>query len=597
MLTGQVDLTTAHPLDSHERLGRKLPERKHSEEGQSLIIVVLAFVALLGFVGMVTDIGAAYVTYTRLKSAVDAAAVAAANNIKFPRVTAIERKQRITEAARETLNLNEIEDISSLEVFICSESNLPPDFDAMCPDVANGEAPRKLAWVQATQEAPLYFLGLLGVQSFALTVSSVGEAATVDLVLVFDTSESMGRTTAGYQAGDFDPAGCNAANNCQPLGQAKTAARSLVESLFQGYDRVAIVTFDYDAEIELQLTTNFTDVYYALNNFVQLHDDAPSIPAVLPWWLYRSNPYNAGHFNPIFPDDRDGDGEDADPNAVCTPYINPDTGLRELFEKPDPNNVDTWIPCDLDNKLDAFDWNRNGNHEDDGDEFPHPSNTYEDFSILSTCTGCGMRVAKEVLQLGGRQTGVWVIVFLSDGAANLSDMPINYGGVPSSYTYGFCGDQPNNSFWYFPALCKDVNALDLNNDGTIDGEPGRFCIDANSAECPPGTTIATNSKPYSVEDYAMDITDETGLLESDNGFEPIGEDIIIYSIGFEVETYAEPLLRYMANIGEDGSRANDLCAGIAFHLNCGNYYYAPSGAYLNQIFESIANRIFTKISR
>jgi hypothetical protein len=53
----------------------------------------------------------------------------------------------------------------------------------------------------------------------------------------------------------------------------------------------------------------------------------------------------------------------------------------------------------------------------------------------------------------------------------------------------------------------------------------------------------------------------------------------------------------MANVGDDGSRANDACAGVPALQTCGNYYYSPNASYLAQIFESIASRIFTKISR
>ncbi len=44
-------------------------------------------------------------------------------------------------------------------------------------------------------------------------------------------------------------------------------------------------------------------------------------------------------------------------------------------------------------------------------------------SILSTCTGCGIRVATANLVGGGRSNAVWVMVVLSDGVANLTDTP------------------------------------------------------------------------------------------------------------------------------------------------------------------------------
>ncbi len=59
----------------------------------------------------------------------------------------------------------------------------------MCPQ--SGQSPRKLAYIEATQDSPVYFLQLFGVRSFPLHVTAVGETAAVDLVMVIDTSESM----------------------------------------------------------------------------------------------------------------------------------------------------------------------------------------------------------------------------------------------------------------------------------------------------------------------------------------------------------------------------------------------------------------------
>jgi hypothetical protein len=64
----------------------------------------------------------------------------------------------------------------------------------------------------------------------------------------------------------------------------------------------------------------------------------------------------------------------------------------------------------------------------------------------------------------------------------------------------------------------------------------------------------------------------------------------------------------MANIGDDNFRnpipdnladsyPPDPCDGVAPQTSCGQYYYAPSGAYLTQIFEKIAGSIFTRITQ
>ncbi len=552
------------------------PKKSHPR-GQALIILAISFLALLAFVGLVTDAGSLYITYTQLKRAVDAAAVAAANNIKYPQDTEAQRKYRITEAAREMLALHNVPDITSLQVYICTDATKPAAFAAMCS--GSGYSPRKLAWVEATQNSNVYFLHIFGIDSVPITTSSVGEAAAVDLVLVFDTSESMGIETSDFNPNDFNPGACNASNTCQPLRDAKDAAKKLIGNLFHGYDQVSIVTFDYDAQIVYGLSSNIGDddgaddgdAFAAVDQLVRLHDDAPA--AKLTW--YPPQGYFSPPFNPIFPDDRDGDGRDSDPGAPC---VDADFDLWDDTSSPAQ-------PCDSDAILDAYDWNANGDHTDD--DGIHTN--VESMSLLSTCTGCGIRIGKDVLKAGGRSNSVWVMVFLSDGVANLSDTHSTYGQVPSRFIYGFCGNDPSIAFW--KTFCIDKNTAGS-------GTAGRYCIDANASQCPPGTTHTTESGPYSVEDYAFDMVDEAALLDNNaNPAEPKGEDILIYSIGLGAAANGEAVLRYMANVGDDNSRDNDECTGAPPLRSCGNYYYAPSAAYLDQIFESIAARIFTKISR
>jgi hypothetical protein len=227
--------------------------------------------------------------------------------------------------------------------------------------------------------------------------------------------------------------------------------------------------------------------------------------------------------------------------------------------------------------------NPTGHDDDNTDPIP---GTNSDVSILSTCIGCGVRQAVEVLQAGGRQASVWVVVLLSDGIPNLSDMPSTFTGIPGGYRYGFCGSNPPTAFW--SSFC-------------IDNNPTRYCIDDDASECPPGTTPTTTSGPYSVKDYAFDMIDEAGLLTSTNPNEPLGEDIVMYSIGLDAARNGADVLRYMANLGQDGDRETDECEILGVPLpatsNCGNYYFAPTAEYLDRIFESIAANIFTKISR
>ncbi len=529
----------------------------HRERGQAVVITAVAFLAMLAFAGLVTDAGTLYLNFTRLKRGLDAAAVAAANNIKDSSLPVAQRNANIREAAREMLALNNIGNIYSLETYVCEDAGLPADFASLCP--AAGENKRKLAWVQATQNSPVYFLQLFGVQSVPLTIHSVGEAASIDLVLVIDTSESMGSSTPGYDA-NFDPSACNTANNCQPLRQAKDAAKSMINKLFDGYDRIALVTFDFSATVHdadlatvTVLEADHTAVK-AIIDAIALHDDLDLNTII----ATGKNPIS-GELNPL---DIDDDGY----------YIGGAVQMEGVL--------------------------------------PDTSKGFGD-AIVSTCTGCGMRIAGNILSSQGRVDSVWTIVLLSDGATNVSDLPnsadVN-NPVPAGYIYGFCGGDPTypnpNRMWDKP-WCSD-------------GDPTtRHCgpYHANATECPPGSIwVGNNTPPYDAEDYARDVTDRVALLYSANASEPIGgEEIAIYTIGLgkaaSPPNYSgEVLLRYMANIGDDSIRnpvpdvvadpfPPDPCDGVGPQSSCGQYYYAPSAAYLTQIFEKIAGSIFTRISQ
>jgi acyl-CoA synthetase (AMP-forming)/AMP-acid ligase II len=90
-----------------------------------------------------------------------------------------------------------------------------------------------------------------------------------------------------------------------------------------------------------------------------------------------------------------------------------------------------------------------------------------------------------------------------------------------------------------------------------------------------------------------------------NSKETLGSDMAIYSImlgtsGSTTTDRGAPLLRYMALVGTAGARTNDPCAPLGVTLpstqSCGQYYYAPNADALGPIFDSIASRIYTKIT-
>ncbi len=543
--------------------------RHPRERGQAIVITAIAFLAILAFMGLVTDSAVLYLNYTRLKRALDAASLAAANNIKDSELKQNNENQWrsfIHDSAREMLMLNNIKDISSMETYVCDDPSrgkaIPADFASFCPTLPATQ--RKLAWVEATQNSPVYFLQLFGVDSVPLTIHSIGEAAALDVVIVIDVSESMASDTADYTGGGYDATSlCIARDDCQPLNNAKTAANHMVDMFFDNHDQIAVVqyatkavTIDNDGDGKM-LNPDHTEVTNAIDSITLF--DGPGYVEI----VNRGGGFP--QFGEVNPMDIDGDGT-----------------------------------------------------------------YYQDKDIIqSTCTGCGIRTAGRILRAEGRADSVWVIVLLSDGSTNVSDLPpagpaggsAPWGGrdssspVPNTYSDGFCGGSFGNRLW--------TNDVAQPWTWCTDQDPAtRHCgpFHSNATECPPGSAwVGASSPDYDADDYAYDMTDWVALMRSANASEPVGGDdsaIAIYTIGLgdaadPARNYAgEELLRYMANIGDDNTRnpvpdivgddfPADPCDGAAHGTSCGQYYFVtnPTAANLKAVFEDIAENIFTRISQ
>jgi len=619
-----------------------LKKKVHKKEnGQVLVIWAVSAFAILIFIGLAIDGTTLFLNYTRLKRAVDSAAVAAANDFKRGSTLV-----RMKQAALEILAMQQVDTSTDIRVFMCDadgngatdpslETDVP-EFFSKCPKA--GQTQKKLIFIRAFEHSPTSFLSLVGINWVPISTTAIAEAAPVDLVIVMDTSESMGRTSTGYNPGDFNPAACNLANNCQPLLSAKEAAKFLINTLYKGYDRVAIVTYDSFAITRFSFNTpDYGDLDGAIavldrtsaqaatlnKPYVALHDDPPANKLFESWYYAGYN----GRKNPVNPEDRDGNGADLDTgktSTTCT-ITNP--------------NGDRWdtvknIPCDEPDvtndpqRLDAFDWNQDGLFTsgepcnltlpvgDDcisqkwiADHNPLGLSPAPPMSLVSTCTGCGIREATANLVGSGRTNAVWVMVFLSDGVANMSDTPqtspynasTNPKGVPTLYPNGYCGGYIDD---LQPTTAANPNYWNTNC-GDVTG--ARHCMNADPNTCPPSSTrlAATGSgysapftPPYSVLDYAKDMTDAAALRFSSNNQEARGNDIALYTVGFgDAAVNGAALLRYMAAVGDDGNRETDPCLNISNpRSSCGQYYFAQNASDLQPIFRDIASRIYTKIS-
>jgi hypothetical protein len=156
-----------------------------SESGQSIIILALGFVGLVGFVGIVTDISLMLVRYNTLSRAVDSAALSAANQMRSDRSFA-----EVGLAARMMLELHGI-DADEVLVETCASTD---NADAFLCSQQNRF--RKLVRIGARIESPTIFLQLLGFGTITLSAVSTSETAVLDIVMMLDVSESMLQDTS-----------------------------------------------------------------------------------------------------------------------------------------------------------------------------------------------------------------------------------------------------------------------------------------------------------------------------------------------------------------------------------------------------------------
>ena len=209
---------------------------KRGQSGQALVILAISFIALLAFVGIVTDVSLLFVRYSSLRRAVDAAAVAAAGQMRrvadpdpvaFPDEGQAISIANLNLAARQFIEVYGLNP-SNVLVETCYTQNFelqpsgirPGDFrpldSAGVPmylydsnglrtgpnPAANPDDIRryeqlctpdelKLVRVTAQIESPTVFLRLLGYPQITLTAAAISQTAVIDVVLIFDVSESM----------------------------------------------------------------------------------------------------------------------------------------------------------------------------------------------------------------------------------------------------------------------------------------------------------------------------------------------------------------------------------------------------------------------
>jgi hypothetical protein len=249
---------------------KKIGQQSKKDRGQAMILIALAFIGLIAFIGLAIDAGILFAHVGHLRRGVDAAALSAANQIRQGWSLAT-----VTSSAEELILLNLPAD-SAVDLNVVVQTCLDTPSIPGC----SGPINRKLARVSADVSINLAFLPIIGWNSVDLSSDAISEAASVDLILVIDNSTSM-----AYDApeGDpmRDPANCNPIGACQPFEKVRAAAKVLVNNMFEGFDQIGLVNFNrfagvtqnYLTKLEFpedkpnwSLTTNLNDIRVALDN-------------------------------------------------------------------------------------------------------------------------------------------------------------------------------------------------------------------------------------------------------------------------------------------------------------------------------------------
>jgi hypothetical protein len=227
-----------------------------AERGQALVIVAMALIGLLAFIGLMVDGGILFIGMGHLRRAADAAALAASAQFRLNRTI----NQRLA-AASEVAVLNGVA-ANNVQLFVCVDRNNPNSPDphndpTLCPKP--GDPQRKLQKIVLHNHVTFAFLTIIGFSGTDIVAGSTSEAASVDVVVVIDTSDSMAFDTPGHPPLDSrdcskPPNGTAAVNSCLPFEEVKQAAKTFISQMYLPYDRLALVTFDSQPKLQLALT-------------------------------------------------------------------------------------------------------------------------------------------------------------------------------------------------------------------------------------------------------------------------------------------------------------------------------------------------------
>ena len=606
-------------------------------KAQLLVIFAVGILAMLAFTGFAIDLAQYLVHRAHLRRAVDAAAMAAAGQFRSGYASVSEMKTSMERAAKETLALNGVQ-VSTMEIktSVDKDAGGTPLCDDPVQDAATEPDKylcfprgRKKVWIKASAFVPTAFMRLFGIPHFTVYADAVGEAASLDLVLVLDISISMARD--GTTPAQRDPSVCNQypgdfSRGCLPFEYVRAAAKQFVQQILDlpcsdptdptqclEQDRLAIVLFStgwendpshYRGTFYLPASgggpwfKRQSDALHALDN-MKVYEPPLTCREWADGNLCEEWDGSTGNCITWRPED---EWQDPPPPGLCRCYGG------NCFEEPEPDHSNYNAPssAEASKGIMCMSYSQSQATSD-----PH------DQGKVDTCTntniGGALALSSDVLiniKHDPRPDALWVTVLLTDGSTNatgprplecLVNPHVSCQGLGSDLSFGYCPDSTQHDISGNPALaeawCRDLNT----------GGPGSR------------RTNPANSN-FDADDYARYFADYLACPPSSvgpgtpappppSGCATWGQGAYIYAIGMGSQVIStdtaeagDPppggaLLRYISAVGDDNDPTTDLCASVSdYSVDCGNYYYRQNAADIADVFNEIARRIFTRLS-
>ncbi len=529
---------------------KRTPSR--AERGQVIILIALAVVGLIAILGLMMDGGILLLEYDRLKRSVDAGAIAA--SLQFREGYTI---QELTKAATQLLTLNQVAiDQTTLVVETCDSLKAEASPDPALMAQLCTDPPRKLVYVKATENVQFSFMKVIGINSAPITTDSIGEAASVDLVLVLDASQSMAAEGGNYPTNMYDPAHfgdvdadghliygtpsrndvpaddpsqCNPTDTCHPFKEVKDAAIALVNRLYFPYDHVAVVTFDKVPHLWQTLSDT--------NGKTAAQAEQMTVDTISGLTVYQP--------------------------PECDDPLNPAQTHCLVYDSTDGTFVGFEYPM----------WRATVTA---GNPIGDPS------SRPTSNIGGGLALAGEEFG-AARENSLWVVVALAGGPANTGC---------THTTDSFVTDCDGKNIAAQGRICPDTDW------DTTTGNP--LCRDPLSQSRHPDTSPA-----YDGDDYARDMAD---WLSSPND---VGATVFTIGLGDLVvnnpaaDTDAGAATKDCASenyYNQPGAAGERLLCYVAekaggLSANHGTYTYAPDADGLTKIFIDIASNIAIRLSQ